>query len=257
MDDWDAKQYLKFEAERTQPAKDLAGRVELNGECRKALDIGCGPGNSTRMVKQRFPQAQVLGIDQSPEMIQAARIENPELAFRVFDVTRDFTPLGADYDLVFSNACLQWVPEHEALLPRLMELLRPGGVLAVQLPNNFEEPVHRIIESVAAKEEWRVRFPARRVFYQLASEQYFDLLSGISPDFSMWETVYFHRLPSHQAILEWYRGTGLRPYLACLEAEEQRLFEREVLEGIERAYPVRKNGEVIFRFPRLFFTARR
>ena len=100
---WDAKQYLKFEAERTQPARDLAARVTLEEECRKALDIGCGPGNSTRMVKQRFPEADVLGIDQSPEMIRAAREENPTLSFQVFDVTRDFTALGTDYDLVFSD----------------------------------------------------------------------------------------------------------------------------------------------------------
>ncbi len=252
---WDAKQYLKFEAERTYPARDLVAKVALEEGCYKALDIGCGPGNSTRMIKQRFPEAEVLGIDQSTEMIQAARAENPDLSFRVFDVTQDFTPLGADYDLVFSNACLQWVPGHETLLPRLMELLRPGGVLAVQLPNNFKEPVHRIIESIASKAEWRARFPERRVFYQLAPEQYFDLLSGISCDFSMWETVYYHRLPSYQAILEWYRGTGLRPYLACLAEEEQRTFEQEVLDGIRQAYPVRQNGEVIFRFPRLFFTA--
>ena len=205
---WDAKQYLKFEAERTQPARDLAARVTLEEECRKALDIGCGPGNSTRMVKQRFPEADVLGIDQSPEMIRAAREENPTLSFQVFDVTRDFTALGTDYDLVFSNACLQWVPGHEQLLPRLIG-------------------------------------------------QYFDLLSASAGDFTMWETVYYHRLPSHQAILEWYRGTGLRPYLSCLTKENQRLFEREVLDGIARAYPVRQNGEVIFRFPRLFFTARR
>lgn len=129
--------------------------------------------------------------------------------------------------------------------------------MAVAAANNFEEPVHRIAERVAAKAEWRSCFPERRVFYQLTPEQYFDLLSASAGDFTMWETVYYHRLPSHQAILEWYRGTGLRPYLSCLTKENQRLFEREVLDGIARAYPVRQNGEVIFRFPRLFFTARR
>lgn len=131
---WDAKQYLKFEAERTQPARDLAARVTLEEECRKALDIGCGPGNSTRMVKQRFPEADVLGIDQSPEMIRAAREENPTLSFQVFDVTRDFTALGTDYDLVFSNACLQWVPGHEQLLPRLIGLCGPVGFWRCSCP---------------------------------------------------------------------------------------------------------------------------
>lgn len=254
---WDAGQYLKFEAERTQPARDLANRVELDGACRKALDIGCGPGNSTRVVQERFPQAKIQGIDQSPEMIRAAGEAHPSLSFAVFDITQELSPLGGGYDLVFSNACLQWVPGHGTLLPRLIGLLRPGGVLAAQIPNNAEEPIHRIVEGVSAKAAWRSHFPERRIFHQLKPEQYFDLLSASAVDFTMWETTYYHRLPSHQAILEWYRGTGLRPYLSCLTEEQQRLFEREVLEGIERAYPVRQNGEVIFRFPRLFFTARR
>lgn len=254
---WDAGQYLKFEAERTQPARDLANRVELDGACRKALDIGCGPGNSTRVVQERFPQAKIQGIDQSPEMIRAAGEAHPSLSFAVFDITQELSPLGGGYDLVFSNACLQWVPGHGTLLPRLIGLLRPGGVLAAQIPNNAEEPIHRIVEGVSAKAAWRAHFPEQRIFHQLKPEQYFDLLSASAVDFTMWETIYYHRLPSHQAILEWYRGTGLRPYLSCLTEEQQRLFEREVLEGIERAYPVRQNGEVIFRFPRLFFTARR
>lgn len=254
---WDAEQYLKFKAERTQPARDLANRVELDGACRKALDIGCGPGNSTRVVQERFPQASILGIDQSPEMIIAAGEEHPSLSFAVFDITQELSPLGEGYDLVFSNACLQWAPGHETLLPRLLGLLRPGGVLAAQIPNNAEEPVHRIVEGVSAKAAWRSHFPEPRIFHQLKPEQYFDLLGAHAADFTMWETVYYHRLPSHQAILEWYRGTGLRPYLSCLPPEERGAFEREVLEGIERAYPVRRNGEVIFRFPRLFFTARR
>lgn len=255
--DWNAEQYLKFEAERTLPARDLAGRVVLDGGCVKALDIGCGPGNSTRMVKERFPEAQVLGVDQSPDMIRAAREGNPSLSFDVFDITQSLSPLGGDYDLIFSNACLQWVPGHETLLPRLLGLLRPGGVLAVQLPNNYREPVHRIIEAGSAQEKWRGYFPERRVFYRLSPEQYFDLLSAHAADFMMWETTYFHRLPSHQAILEWYRATGLRPYLSKLSPPEQEVFEREVLAEIERAYPVQQNGEVIFRFPRLFFTALR
>lgn len=256
MTKWDAEQYLKFQAERTQPARDLAAKIPLQ-TVQKALDIGCGPGNSTRIVKERFPMSEVLGIDQSPEMIQAAREANPDLTFQVFDITQELTPLGEGYDLLFSNACLQWVPEHKALLPRLIGQLKPGGVLAVQLPNNFQEPVHRVLERLSTSEKWRMHFPSPRIFHQLTPEQYFDLLCGSVSNFTMWETIYYHRLPSHQAILEWYRGTGLRPYLACLSDDERQAFESEVLGEITHAYPAQCNGEIIFRFPRLFFLAQK
>lgn len=254
MTKWDAGQYLKFQAERTQPARDLASKIPLQ-TVQKALDIGCGPGNSTRIVKERFPSASVLGIDQSPEMIRAARGANPDLTFQVFDITQELTPLGGEYDLIFSNACLQWVPEHEKLLPQLIGFLRPGGALAVQIPNNFQEPVHRILARLSSSEKWHTCFSSPRIFHQLAPAQYFDLLSEHTAEFTMWETTYYHRLPSHQAILEWYRGTGLRPYLACLADGERQAFEREVLTEIEYAYPAQRNGEIIFRFPRLFFIA--
>lgn len=255
MSDWNPELYLKFKKERTQPSRDLAARLE-NAPA-KALDVGCGPGNSTRVVADRFPGARVIGIDFSPNMVETARREHPELEFFQCDVSKPLDCLPCDFDLVFSNACLQWVPDHPALLPRLMKLLKPGGMLAVQIPINYQEPIHQIIERTVSREEWRELIPYHRSFYTLSPETYFDLLAACSSDFTMWETTYLHRLPSHQAIMDWYSSTGLRPYLesAVNDTARERFFQ-EIFRQVQEAYPLQKNGELIFRFPRLFFIAK-
>lgn len=216
MSSWDAAQYLKFGAQRTQPSRDLAARIPLE-QPRKIIDIGCGPGNSTEVLRQRFPQADILGVDSSPEMIRAAAQAHPKL------------------------------------LREMMQLLRPGGILAVQIPINQKEPIHQIIQALAAGEKWKAHFPSPRIFYQLTVSEYYDLLGEITDSFELWETVYMHAMLSHDAIMEWYRGTGLRPYLAALTPELQQEFEKDVLDGVKQAYPVQKDGSVIFPFPRLFF----
>ena len=254
MAEWDSTQYLKFEKERSRAAIDLATRIELEAP-KRVLDLGCGPGNSTRVLAERFPGAHILGVDNSANMIEAARRDYPALEFRLFDATGDFAELGGGYDVVFSNACIQWVPDHPRLLRNMMGQLAPGGVMAVQIPNNFDAPVHRIIRELVAEPEWKPLFPAPRILYSLPPDDYFDLLAELSPEFHLWETVYFQRMPSHQALLEWYRGTGLRPYLAALSGATKETFEAEILRRIAERYPVRKNGEIIFHFPRLFFTA--
>lgn len=255
MSGWDPQLYLKFKKERTQPARDLAARLELCPA--KALDVGCGPGNSTAVLKERFPKAELLGVDSSEAMIEAARKEHPEMSFLRCDVSCELDLLSHDFDLVFSNACLQWVPEHAKLLPRLMKLLKPGGMLAVQIPVNYREPIHQIIERTVSKAEWRERIPYHRSFYTLSPEEYFDLLAVCSSDFTMWEIAYLHRMPSHQAIMDWYSSTGLRPYLeAAVDEKTRQGFYEEVFRQVREAYPIQENNEVIFRFPRLFFIAK-
>ena len=133
MADWNSELYLKFKAERTQPAHDLAARIPLR-DARSILDIGCGPGNSTAAVAARYPGARVLGVDSSENMVAAACAAHPEFEFRVCEAPQGLDALGGGFDIVFSNACLQWIPEHRTLLPALMRQLRPGGVLAVQIP---------------------------------------------------------------------------------------------------------------------------
>ncbi|MVB12169.1 Trans-aconitate 2-methyltransferase [Caprobacter fermentans] len=254
MTDWNSSQYLKFSAERTQPAIDLANRIRVETPG-KIADIGCGPGNSTEVLLRRFPGAEVLGADSSQEMIEAAKRNLPGLEFRLCDAGRELSALGGDFGIVFSNACIQWIPNHQKLLRGMMNLLRPGGVLAVQTPMNQEEPIHRIIGEVVGSEKWTSRFPNPRIFHNLTQGEYFDLLSELSSDFTMWQTTYFHRLKSLRDIMEWYRGTGLRPYLAALPEAERAEFERDVFERLEASYPEQKNGEIIFRFPRFFFLA--
>lgn len=252
--DWNSKQYLKFERERTQPPRDLANRIPLENP-KNILDLGCGPGNSTKVLKDRFPHARILGVDNSPDMIARAKKDYPELEFQLFDATEDFSPLGMEWDIIFSNACLQWVPDHHTLLPRMLAALRPGGVLAVQIPIQSKAPVHRLIRDLAEQPQWRGFFHETRPFHLLKDTEYCDILAEHAASFSMWETDYYHILDSHQAVLEWYRGTGLRPYLAALPEEKRGEFERELLDGVRKAFSQLQNGSVLFPFARFFFTA--
>lgn len=254
MADWNSKQYLKFKRERTQPSIDLAARIDLASPAR-VIDIGCGPGNSTAVVKNRFPDAEIIGVDYSENMLERARRDNPGIEFKQLDASKEDWKLNGRYDVVFSNACIQWVPDHEKLLPRMMGILNEGGKMAVQVPMNYDEPIHKIIGGISSSEKWRDKFPNPRVFYTLTVEEYYDILSEISQDFALWVTTYHHRMKSHEDIIEWYKGTGLRPYLDVLGENDKAEFISEVFREIKKQYPVQKNGEIIFRFPRLFFIA--
>lgn len=147
-------------------------------------------------------------------------------------------------------------PQQNQMLSDMMGLLNPSGVLAVQVPQQAKHPVQQILQQMAKSEPWREKLQAR-TFYTLSESEYYDQLSERSTDFRMWETVYFHEMPSHESILEWYRGTGLRPYLAQLQESDRPIFEQELLEQIKQTYPVQKNGTILFRFPRLFWIARK
>ena len=255
MTKWDAGQYLRFIQERTQPAMDLAARIPLTGHIR-ILDAGCGPGNSTRVLAQRFSQADILGVDSSPEMISRAQKDHPDLHFALGDIGSEDGLCGGPFDVIFSNACLQWVPEHTQLLPRLLAQLSPGGVLAVQVPMNYEEPIHRILSSLVSDSAWRDKFTQLRRFYTLTPEDYYAVLTTGHARVELWQTTYFHVLPSHESILEWYRGTGMRPYLEQLSAADSERFSQQVLERVREAYPAQPDGKILFRFPRLFFLAK-
>ena len=256
MADWNSTQYLKFKNERTQPAIDLATRIDAVNP-QKIADLGCGPGNSTQVLAEMFNNAYILGVDSSQNMIAAAREKFPKLEFDFCDISCELSRVDHDFDIVFSNACIQWVPDHSGLIPQMLSLLKKGGVLAVQIPMNFDEPIHRIIKEVSSTEKWRACFPEQRNFYTLSQGEYFDILSDCTDEFSIWNTTYYHVMKSWQDIMEWYRSTGLRPYLAVLTEERGKEFEEDILQMLMRAYPKQKNGEILFRFPRFFFTARR
>lgn len=251
---WDSKQYLKFQKERTQPSIDLADRLTVQSP-ERIIDIGCGPGNSTAVLKKRYPDAEVIGADNSENMISEAKEKYPDIEFLLCDASKDLENITGKFDIVFSNACIQWVPDHPKLLREMLSLLKEGGELAVQVPMNYNEPIHKIINETVRSEKWREFFSKPRIFYTLAPEKYYDILSEFSSDFEMWQTAYFHRMKSHYDIIEWYRSTGLRPYLESLSPADKEEFERDILAKIEKAYPKQANGEIIFRFPRLFFKA--
>lgn len=255
MSDWNSEQYLKFKAQRTQPAIDLAAR--LGDSPSEVIDLGCGPGNSTRVLKNRFPNAHIIGADSSENMLQKARSENPDLEFAMLDINGDLSAYHGKYDVAFSNACFQWLPNHRELLPRVFELLRSGGVLAVQIPMNYDEPIHKIIRRISESPKWSDKFSEKRIFGTLTIPEYHDIISSMTNDFELWQTTYCHRMPSIESIIEWYRSTGLRTYLAALSEEDGAEFIAEISAQLEKEYSKQANGEIIFRFPRFFFIAKR
>lgn len=250
MTEWSPTQYLQFEKQRTQPAIDLAARV-ADRSVRTAVDVGCGPGNSTAVLRRVFPKASLLGVDLSPEMVEKAANRYPDIPFRVCDAAA----LSGQYDLVFSNACLQWIPHHDSLIPKLMERLTDGGVLAVQMPMNEAEPLYRIIREVTAEAKWGFQNVRLETNETCKPEVYCDILSDCASSFDMWEIKYYHSLPDHRALIEWVRGTRLRPYLACLDENGRAALEAELLSRAAKAYPLTRSGEVLLGFRRFFFMA--
>ncbi len=252
MTTWNSDQYLKFEAQRTQPSRDLIARI--SGFAPKtALDLGCGPGNSTAVVQSAFPQASVLGIDNSDEMFARAKSTHPDLDFLLCDVHA----ISGTYDLIFSNACLQWVPDHESLLPYLMTKLSPRGILAVQMPRNGSEPLYQAIEEIAADPAWGFDKDRLGTFGTLTPHEYFNILSTCSSDFQIWETKYYHNLPDMQSLIEWVKGTRLRPYLSQLTPADAARFQQAVIDRAKPHYLATRTGEVLLGFRRFFFTAQR
>lgn len=253
MSDWSSEQYLKFKSQRTQPAVDLAKRIAAD-QPKNILDIGCGPGNSTAVLKERFPGADILGVDNSENMIDKAKASYPDLDFRICDVTCELDKLDT-YDVIFSNACLQWIPNHREFIPAVFGKLNEKGVLAVQIPMNGEEPLFKIMSKVIAESRWNFSDMNIETNETLLPEEYFDILSSCTESFDIWETVYYHRMPSIEAMVEWVKGTRLRPYINALDKSNAKLLENEIAERAAEIYGKHKNGEIIFKFRRFFFTA--
>lgn len=255
MSGWNPEQYLKFRNQRTQPAIDLAKRIRIDNP-RTILDVGCGPGNSTKVLKDTFPKAYILGIDSSEDMVKKARETYPDIDFRVMDITEENQNLK-NIDIIFSNACLQWIPDHKELIPMLFGRLSKGGVLAVQIPMNFQERLFTIMSETVNEDRWGFSSMPAEPDATLKCEEYFDILSSLTDDFDIWETVYYHNMPSVDAMVEWIKGTRLRPYLDVLSSNDAEELINEITEKASKAYEQQKNGEIIFRFRRFFFTATR
>ena len=255
MPNWNPIQYEKFLKDRTQPAIDLANRLEEFAP-NSILDLGCGPGNSTKVLKDKFPNVKIIGADNSDEMLKKARELYSNIEFINLDVNNDLHKVNEKFDIVFSNACIQWLPNHNELLPKLMTLLKPNGILAIQIPMQRKHPVHIIINELANTIKWSDKITPRQ-YNNLTTEEYFDVLSNTSNDFEIWETTYCHRMPNYESIIEWYKGTGLRPYLEQLTESDADNFINDVYNELKQRYKTQKNGEILFRFPRLFFMVRK
>jgi trans-aconitate 2-methyltransferase len=253
---WDPAQYLRFADERTRPSVDLAARVALP-DPRRILDVGCGPGNSTRILRERWPAAAVAGMDSSQRMIEDAKASYPLGQWILADAA--FLDPSVRYELVFSNAALQWIPDHERLIPALWRAVEEHGALAVQVPANRDSPLHQALLAVAAEEPWRRHTaPCRDLLTYHDAPFYYGLLSPLCGKADLWETTYFHEMESRQGLLEWYKGTGMRPYLESLPDDGMRKgFEGAVLARCADHYPAQNNGKVLFPFRRLFFIAYR
>ena len=250
---WNPSQYLRFAGPRFQPGVDLIHRIP-EVEARHVVDLGCGTGDLTALLAARFPNARVVGLDNSPEMLAKARTNHPGLAFDEADAAT-WTP-EVKPEVLFSNAVLQWVPDHAWLFPRLLSCVAEGGVLAIQMPRNFDQPSHTLIREVARDQGVLERLSLRPEPV-MPPESYYDLLSKHARTLDLWETVYLHALEGEDPVLEWTRGTALLPVLEALSGREQDDFLGEYRRRLATAYPRRSDGRTLFPFTRLFIVASR
>jgi trans-aconitate 2-methyltransferase len=250
---WDPAKYLEFAGHRLRPALDLLARVSAASPA-VVHDLGCGAGNVTRLLLDRWPAAAVTGVDGSAVMLAAARALAPEVTWVQADVGTWRSPRPAD--VVFSNAALHWLDDHPALFPRLIEGLTPGGTLAVQMPRNHGAPSHTQMVAAAETGSWRERLrPALRSRPVAEPAVYYDLLAPRVSRLDIWETEYLHVLEGDNQVVEWTRGSALKPLLDALEEPERSSFLAEYSARIARAYPRRADGRTLLPFRRLFIVA--
>lgn len=257
MPTWDPNQYLKFADHRLRPALDLLAQIPLAAP-RVIYDLGCGPGNITHLIAERWPAATVTGVDSSAEMLAKARRDWPELKLVQADIATWSAPAPAD--LLFTNATLQWLEDHERLFPRLVEQVAPGGMLAVQMPRNHQAPSHTLIEESAATGPWAARLagvPRRSVE---TAEFYYRILAPLVKHLDIWETEYLHVLPpsgpgGDNPVVSWTKGTALRPYLDALQEPERTAFHDFYAARVAEAFPPQPDGKTLLPFNRIFILA--
>ncbi len=254
MSDWDPTAYLAFADERTRAARDLLAQVPLVSP-RIVYDLGCGPGNSTTLLAARFPQARITGIDNSENMLDAARKACPSSYFAFGDLGH-WRPADAP-GLLFSNAALQWVPDHLDVMARLLERLPDGGVLAVQMPDNLDEPSHRLMRETAEQGLWRAKLESAATSRGVLPppSAYYARLKPLCRRLDIWHSIYNHPLQGPGGIVKWLSATALRPFLDPLDDDARARFLAAYEKRLAEAYPAQAGGTVLLRFPRLFVVA--
>ena len=247
---WSPQQYTRFEDDRTRPVRDLVAAIP-NPAPAVAVDLGCGPGNSTEVLAARYPEAAITGLDSDANMIEAARKRLPAVSFDVADIA----DWQGQADVILSNAALHWLPDHATLLPRLATRLSSGGTIAIQMPDNLDEPAYRVMREVAGP-ELLGRAGGQRGSMETA-DGYYGILKAVCRRVDIWRTTYFHVLENTDAIVEWFKGSGLRPYLQALDEPGRADFLARYRTGIAASYPTQPDGTALLPFPRLFLVATR
>lgn len=254
--DWSAVQYLKFANERTRPVRDLLAQVPLESP-KRIVDLGCGPGNSTAVLQARYPRSHLSGIDSSPDMIRQAKGTLPGVEFGLEDLS-SYMP-HEKVDLFFSNAVFHWLPyaNRVNVIARLIRTQPSGGVFAFQVPDNALQPSHEAMALTAAEGSWAATLsrhkPAWDPFQSV--QEIYDQLKPLCSTIDLWHTHYHHVLANHEAVVEWVKGTGLRPFIDPLSADEKAGFLEAYLRRLKAVYPTSQDGKVILRYPRLFMVA--
>lgn len=252
---WDPAQYLKFADQRLRPAVELLARVDRD-DVTEVYDLGCGAGNVTRLLRDRWPRAHVTGVDSSAEMLQRAARDLPDIEWIAADLATWRPSRSAD--LIFSNAALHWLDHHERIFPMLFGTLRSGGVLAVQMPRNFAAPQQTLIGEAAGAGPWRSRLEALLRAAPVGDPTfYYDLLAASAVRLDIWETEYLHVLQGVDPVMEWTKGSALRPLLSALGPSERSVFEAAYAALLRKAYPRQADGTTLFPFRRLFVVAER
>ncbi|MGC6388975.1 trans-aconitate 2-methyltransferase [Ewingella sp. S1.OA.A_B6] len=256
MKDWNPDLYRQFETERTRPAAELLARA-MHTNAKFITDLGCGPGNSTELLHHAYPDALLTGIDSSQAMLEQARDRLPSCRFELADI-REWQP-QQQQDIIYANASLQWVTGHQQLLPHLMGQLATEGILAIQMPDNLDQPSHQLMHRVAESDIWKAQIGnienSRKPL--LSAGQYYDLLASHGARVDIWRTTYYHVMPSAKAIVDWLSATGLRPFLAPLDGDQQDVFLAQYRQELEQVYLPRADRSVMLAFPRLFMIARK
>jgi trans-aconitate 2-methyltransferase len=251
---WDPGQYLRFGSERLRPALDLLGRIPLEAP-EAVVDLGCGPGQVTRLLQARWPLAQVTGVDGSSEMLARVAEEAPDLAWQQADLAEWYPEQPVD--LIYANASLHWLDGHDALFPRLMASLKPGGCLAVQMPRNHDRSSHRAAFEVAGLEPWRARLePQLRRQPVSEPEAYLGWLRPFAEQVDLWQTDYLHLLEGADPVAAWTGGSMLVPLMEALEEDERDAFLAAYRRRLRESYPPDAEGRTPFWFRRLFIVAR-
>lgn len=250
---WDPQQYARFSGQRLRPALDLIARIPAEYP-RTVVDLGCGTGNVTRILRERWPRAGITGVDGSPQMLTEARKVESNIAWEHIDVAAWSPP--EKFEMVFSNAALHWLDDHPALFARLCGKVAAGGVLAVQMPRNFGAPSHTLIHELAASPPWREALSGLlRPQPVLAPDAYYRLLAPAARTLDIWETEYLQVLEGENPVAEWTKGTWLAPLLAALAPAARAAFEAEYRRRVLQAYPKQPDGKTLFPFRRLFIVA--